>query len=112
MALMGNLKMWPAFWSQAGLVCVEQKEKLTPPVMPASTGFHILVSVSGCNWPRLNSPETSVESKTRIVPSSTRTPRNQSSRSWKSSAAYVTKARACDWELGQQKLRRVHCGKK
>src|SRR6266581_4302852 len=100
--------MSPAFSFPVDLAFEEQKEKSTLHVTLASTESLILVSAWACKWPRLNSPETYAESKTPTAPSSTRTIRTRSSRCWKSSAAYVTKAQVCGWEPGRQKLFRAH----
>jgi hypothetical protein len=78
------------------------KEKSTPRVTLASTAFLFLVSASACKLPRLNSPETYVESKAPTAPSSTRTLRILSYRCWKNSAAYVTRVRVCGWDLAHE----------
>src|SRR5882724_4379707 len=101
-----------AFSFPVDLAFEEQKEKSTPRVTLASTESRFLVSVWACKWPRLNSLETYVESKMPTAPSSTRTIPTRSSRCWKSSAAYVTKAQVCGWEPGRQKLFREHSRKK
>src|SRR4029079_6864622 len=104
--------MWLVSSFLVDLACAERKEKSTLRVTLASIEFLFLVSAWACKWPRLNSPETYVESKALIAPSSTRTLRILSSRCWKNSVAYVTKAQVCGWGHGRQKLFRGRALKK
>src|SRR5215471_18778357 len=96
--------MWPAFSFLVDLAFAEPKGKSTPRVTLANTESLFLVSASVCRWPPLNSPETSVESKTPTALSSTKTLQTRSFHCWKNSVAYVTKAQVCGWEPGRQKL--------